>query len=115
MNKVFLLGRLGKDPEVKKIGADLSVCNFTVATTEYVKDGDKRAEWHRVVCFGKNAENVGKYLKKGSQVAIEGKNQTREWEKDGEKRYSTEIIVNHIEFVGTKSASTDALVEEIDF
>jgi len=116
MNRVFLMGRLGQDPELKKTQTDLAVCTITVATTEFSKDGEKKTEWHKCVCWGKNAENVAKYLKKGSQAAIEGRIQTREWEKDGEKRYSTEIIVNHIEFVGTKeSATPEPNIEEIHF
>ena len=99
VNKVILVGTCGGDPEVRTLPNDNKVCNFTVATNEQWKDkqtGEKKekAEWHRIVVFGKLAEIAGEYVRKGSQVCIEGKLQTREWEKDGVKRYTTEILVD---------------------
>lgn len=108
MNKVFLLGRLGKDPELKRSQSGTAFCNFSIATTERKKEGDawvEYAEWHSITTFGKIAENCAQYLKKGSQVAIEGSIRTRKWEnKDGETRYSTEIVGSTVEFVANKNA-----------
>jgi single-strand DNA-binding protein len=99
VNKVILVGTCGQDPEVKYLSNGNAVTNLSLATSEQWKDkqsGEKKekTEWHRVVLFGKVAEIAGEYLRKGSQVYIEGKLQTREWEKDGIKRYSTEIVVD---------------------
>lgn len=99
INKVILVGVLGQDPEVKYLTNGNAVCNLSLATNEEWKDkqtGEKksRTEWHRVVMFGKVAEIAGEYCRKGSQVYIEGKLETREWEKDGVKRYTTEIKVD---------------------
>lgn len=99
VNKVILVGTCGQDPEVKYLSNGNAVTNLSLATSEQWKDkqsGEKKekTEWHRVVIFGKVAEIAGEYLRKGSQVYIEGKLQTREWEKDGIKRYSTEVVVD---------------------
>lgn len=99
VNKVILVGTLGQDPEVKYLTNGNAVCNLSLATSEQWKDkqtGEKKekTEWHRVVMFGKVAEIAGEYCRKGSQVYIEGKLETREWEKDGVKRYTTEIKVD---------------------
>jgi single-strand DNA-binding protein len=105
VNKVILMGRLGQDPEVRMTQTGQQVCTMSVATSEsWTKDGNKeeRTEWHRVVLWGKTAELAGKYLKKGGSVYIEGKLQTRSWQdKDGQKRYTTEIVGNTMQFVGT--------------
>lgn len=97
LNKVEIIGRLGNDPEQRALPNGDAVCNLSIATSETWKDaqGNKqeRTEWHRVTMFGKVAEIAGKYLRKGSQCYISGKLQTREWEKDGIKRYTTEIVV----------------------
>jgi single-strand DNA-binding protein len=94
LNKVMLIGRLGRDPELKYSQSGQAVCTMSVATDEsYTKDGNKveQTEWHRVVVFARQAENVANYLKKGSQAFIEGKLQTRQWQdKDGQTRYTTE-------------------------
>jgi single-strand DNA-binding protein len=105
INKVILVGNLGKDPEVRYLPSGGAVTNVTIATSEQWKDktsGEKKeaTEWHRVVFFGKLAEIAGEYLKKGSQVYVEGRLQTREWEKDGVKRYSTEIIASEMQMLG---------------
>ena len=99
VNKVILVGTCGQDPEVRYLPNGNAVTNLSLATSEQWTDkqtGQKveRTEWHRVSMFGKVAEIAGEYLRKGSQVYIEGKLQTREWEKDGIKRYTTEIIVD---------------------
>lgn len=103
VNKVILVGTCGQDPEVRYLPNGNAVTNLSVATSEAWKDkqtGQKfeKTEWHRVVLFGKVAEIAGEYLRKGSQCYIEGKLKTREWEKDGIKRYSTEV---HVDINGT--------------
>ena len=99
VNKVILVGTCGQDPEVRFMPNGNAVTNLSLATSEQWTDkqsGQKveKTEWHRVSLFGKVAEIAGEYLRKGSQVYIEGKLQTREWEKDGIKRYTTEIVVD---------------------
>jgi single-strand DNA-binding protein len=105
VNKAILLGRLGKDPELRMTSSQTAVCNFSLATTERHKEGEK-TEWHNVIAFGKTAENCGKYLVKGSQVHIEGKIQTRKWQdKEGKDRYTTEILANSVTFLSKLEAS----------
>ena len=99
VSKTILIGNLGQDPEVRFMPNGNAVCNFSLATTEKWKDKTtgqpvEKTEWHRVSIFGKLAEIAGQYLRKGSKIYIEGRNQTREWEKDGVKRYTTEVIVD---------------------
>lgn len=103
VNKVILVGTLGQDPEVRYLPNGTAVTNLSLATSEQWTDkqsGQKveRTEWHRVVMFGKVAEIAGEYARKGTQLYIEGKLQTREWEKDGIKRYTTEV---HVDMRGT--------------
>ncbi len=99
INKVILIGNLGKDPEVKYMPSGDAVANITLATSETWNDkssGEKKekTEWHRVVFFGKLAEIVGQYLKKGSKIYVEGQLQTRKWQgQDGQDRYTTEVVV----------------------
>jgi len=98
-NSVRLLGHLGDDPKVRKLDNGKSVANFSIATNEIYRDsnGEKQSEttWHRLVAWGKQAEIAEKYLKKGSEITIEGKLTNRSWEdKNGEKQYMTEIVVN---------------------
>jgi len=107
VNKVILVGRLGKDPEVKKMTNGESVANVTLATSENWKDksGEKqeKTEWHNLVFYRRLAEIAGEYLKKGSQIYIEGKLQTRKWQtKEGQDRYTTEIIVDEMQMLGNK-------------
>jgi single-strand DNA-binding protein len=107
VNRVTIIGRLGKDPEVRYTQDKKAVGNFTIATSEKWtgKDGKKneKTEWHRVVVWDKQAELCAEYLSKGRQVAIEGKLQTREWtNKEGVKQYTTEIVASHVEFLGSK-------------
>lgn len=104
LNKVMLIGRLGQDPETKSVG-ETQVCKFSVATSESWTDrnGDKKenTEWHRITAWGKLAEICGKYLQKGRQVYIEGKIKTTQYEKNGEKRYGTEIVAGTVQFLGS--------------
>lgn len=106
LNKVFLLGRLGRDPETRHTRAGKAVCNFSLATDERVPDGSggwtERPEWHNCVAWDKTAEVVAKYLRKGSPCLVEGRLQTREYEKDGIKRKATEIVVFNVQFLGSK-------------
>jgi len=112
VNKATLIGRLGKDPDVKYTPDGSMVTNFNLATDEQWKDknGEKvqKTEWHRIVTFGKLAEICGNYLKKGSLVFIEGKIQTRSWEdKDGVKKYTTEIVANNMKMLDGKKDVKD--------
>ena len=111
INKAILVGHLGKDPDVRYTASGSAMANITVATTESWKDkqsGEKqeRTEWHRVVFFGRLAEIVAEYLKKGAQVYIEGRIQTRKWQdKDGNDRYTTEIVANDMQMLGSRSGA----------
>ncbi len=105
VNKVILIGNLGRDPETRYMPSGDAICNITLATTDSWKDksGEKqeRTEWHRVAFFGKLAEIAGEYLKKGSQVYVEGRLQTRKWQdKDGQDRYTTEIVADKMQMLG---------------
>lgn len=108
VNKVFLIGRLGQDPEIKFTQSGTAVCNFSLATSETWKDKDsgekqEKTEWHRIVAWRRLAEICGEYLHKGSQVWIEGKLQTRSWEdQDGNKRWTTEIVASQMQMLGGK-------------
>jgi single-strand DNA-binding protein len=107
LNKVMLIGNLGADPEMRYTQSNQAVCNFRIATTDVWNDknGQKqeRTEWHRIVVWGRPAEACGNYLKKGRPVFIEGRIQTREWEdKDGNKRYTTEIVADRVQFLGSR-------------
>lgn len=112
VNKVIIIGRLGKDPEVRYMPDGTAVANFSVATSEEWKDkttGEKKekTEWHRIVAFRRLGEICGEYLSKGRQVYIEGRIQTREWQdKDGNKRWTTEIIANQMQMLGSREAGT---------
>jgi single-strand DNA-binding protein len=96
VNKAIIIGNLGADPDVRTTGSGTKVATLSIATSETFNDRDgnrqERTEWHRVVCWDKLAELAERYLAKGRKVYVEGKLQTREWEKDGVKRYSTEIV-----------------------
>jgi single-strand DNA-binding protein len=108
VNKVILIGNLGKDPETRYLPSGDAVTNITVATTESWKDkksGDKQehTEWHRISFFGRQAEVAGEYLKKGSPVYIEGRIRTRKWQdKEGQDRYSTEIVADRMQLLGSR-------------
>ena len=106
VNKVILIGNLGKDPEVKYTPSGMAVANFTLATNERYKDKEgnwqDKTEWHNLVAFQRTAEIVGEYLKKGRSVYVEGKLQTRSWDdkESGQKKYRTEILVNDVVLLG---------------
>jgi single-strand DNA-binding protein len=108
MNKVLLLGHLGADPEVKMIPSGQAVCHFRIATTETYFDKDKnkkeRTEWHRITVWGRRGESLAKILTKGTQVLVEGRLETTSYEKNGEKRYSTNVIANDVFLGGGKRA-----------
>lgn len=112
VNKVILIGNLGKDPEVRYSPNGGAVANITLATSESWKDkntGEQvdKTEWHRVVFFRRLAEIAGEYLKKGSKVYIEGKLQTRKWQdKDGNDRYTTEIVANEMQMLDSRSGGS---------
>ena len=108
INKVILVGNLGKDPEVRYLEGGTAVANFTIATSEIFKDrtsGERKTntEWHNIVVWRGLAEIAEKYLKKGSQIYLEGKLRTRQWQdKDGNTRYSTEIVADNLQMLGKK-------------
>jgi single-strand DNA-binding protein len=108
LNKVMLIGNLGKDPVVKPVG-DTKVCNFSLATSESYKDkqGNKidKTEWHNIVIWGNLADVCGKYLKKGSKVYLEGKIATRSYEQDGVTKYTTEVICDSMKMLDGKNDS----------
>ena len=112
VNKVILVGNTGRDPEVRYMPNGEAVANFSIATTENWKDKagvkQEKTEWHNIVMYRKLAEIAGEYLKKGKPVYIEGKLQTRKWEKDGVTRYSTEIIADSMQLLGNKDNSNSS-------
>jgi single-strand DNA-binding protein len=108
VNKVILVGRLGRDPETRYTGSGQAVANFSLATDETYKDKSgerqKRTEWHKIVVWGKQAEIAQQYLKKGSLVFVEGRIQSREWQdKEGQKRTSFEIVANNFRMLGGRA------------
>lgn len=114
VNKVILVGHVGKDPDIRYIEKNVAVANFTLATTERgytLQNGTQvpdRTEWHNIVAWRGLATTAEKFIRKGSQLYIEGKIQTRNWEKDGIKRYTTEIIADSIQLLGAKREGADA-------
>lgn len=117
INKVIIVGRLGKDPESKAVGQGSTVTHLNIATSEAWtgKDGQKqeRTEWHRVVVWGKLAEICAKHLSKGRQVYVEGRLQTRSWEdQQGQKRFTTEIVANTVQFLGAAGEKSSGSNQE---
>lgn len=113
VNKAILIGNLGRDPEIRYTASGTAVANFTIATSERWKDKEtgedkEQTEWHRIVAWRRLAEICGEYLTKGRQVYIEGRLQTRSWEKDGVTRYTTEIVANDMMMLGGRDAGTDS-------
>jgi single-strand DNA-binding protein len=107
VNKVIIVGNLGRDPETRYMPDGGAITNISVATTDKWKDKNgemqEKTEWHRVAFFGKLAEIAGEYLKKGSQVYVEGRLQTRKWQdKDGQDKYTTEIVANQMQMLGSR-------------
>ena len=118
VNKVILVGSLGKDPEIKYMPNGEAVANFSMATSENWKNKEgvkqEKTEWHNIVAYRKLAEIIGEYLIKGAPVYIEGKLQTRSWEKDGVKRYSTEIIADSMQMLGGKKDNSTTSAQRQD-
>lgn len=118
LNKVILIGNLGADPEVRFMPSGGSVANISLATTRRWKDkqtGERKeaTEWHRVIFFNRLAEIAGEYLKKGSQIYVEGRLQTRKWQgQDGQDRYTTEILAEEMHMLGSRSGGTGQFVAE---
>ena len=112
INKVILIGNLGNDPDIRYTASGAAVANISLATAESWRDKEsgeqqERTEWHRVVFFGRLAEIVGEYLRKGSQVYVEGRLQTRKWQdKEGNDRYTTEIVANEMQMLGSRSGGS---------
>jgi single-strand DNA-binding protein len=112
INKVILIGNLGKDPEVRYSPSGAAVTNITMATSESWRDKQtgeqqERTEWHRIVFFGKLAEIAGEYLRKGSKCYVEGRLQTRKWQgQDGQDRYTTEIVANEMQMLDSRGGGT---------
>ena len=110
VNKVFLLGNVGKDPEIRTTAGGMTVASFSLATAERAKDQQgnwaDKTEWHNLVCFQRTAEVVRDYVKKGTQIFVEGKIQTRSWDdkESGQKKYKTEILVNELSLLGGRGA-----------
>ena len=110
VNKVFLLGNVGKDPEIRTTAGGMTVASFSLATAERAKDQQgnwaDKTEWHNLVCFQRTAEIVRDYVKKGTQIFVEGKIQTRSWDdkESGQKKYKTEILVNELSLLGGRGA-----------
>lgn len=109
VNKVILIGYVGKDPEMRATQSGTAVVNFSMATTERGANNEKRTEWHNIVAWQKTAEVVNQYVKKGDPLYVEGRLQTRTWEdKDGNKRQRTEIVAFNVQFLTTKEARSGA-------
>ena len=114
VNKVFLLGNVGKDPEIRSTAGGMTVASFSLATADRQKDAQgnwaDKTEWHNIVCFQRTAEVVRDYVKKGSQLLVEGKIQTRSWDDktSGEKKYKTEILCNELTLLGGKPGGEGA-------
>ena len=107
VNKVILVGRLGRDPELRTTNGGLSIASLRLATTERAKDKDgnwgEHCEWHAVTAFGKTADSAARFLTKGRQVYVEGRLRTRKWQdKDGRDRWTTEVIADTLQFLGSK-------------
>ncbi len=116
LNRVFLIGNLGADPEVRYTQSQLPICSMRIATNERRQNdaGEwvDQTEWHRVTAFGKTAENCGQYLKKGRQVFVEGRIQTKKYQdKDGQDKYSTEIVASGVRFIGGRGGEGGIEVE----
>ncbi len=120
LNKVILIGNLGRDPETRYMPSGDAICNITIATTETWKDkasGERReaTEWHRIVFFGRLAEIAAQYLRKGSQIYVEGRLQTRKWQdQNGQDRYTTEIRGDEMKMLGSRQGGGDAPMDRYD-
>ena len=117
VNKVILVGNLGRDPETRNTTGGEAVTNIRLATTDTWKDkaGEKqeRTEWHSIVFFGRQAEIAGEYLKKGRQIYVEGRLQTRKWQdKEGQDRYTTEIVADRMQMLGSREGGSASMASE---
>ena len=119
LNKALIAGRLTRDPELKALPSGKNICNFSLATSSTYKDRDGKAvestEYHNIVVFGPSAENSAKYLLKGQIALVEGRLQTRSWEKDGQKQYRTEILADRVLFGPKSSGEKTAAVTVPDY
>jgi len=102
INKTILVGAVGQEPEVRYTQNEMAIANFSLATSKKGKDGSSVTQWHNLVAFGKTAELVQQYVHKGSKLYIEGELQYQEYEKDGEKRFATKIIIHDMSFLGDR-------------
>ncbi|HET6147207.1 MAG TPA: single-stranded DNA-binding protein [Polyangia bacterium] len=112
VNKVILIGNLGADPELKYTPSSRALCNLRIATTEVYKDKggqrQEKTEWHRVTVWGDQAENCSKYLSKGRSVYVEGRLQTRSYDKEGQKHYATDVVADRVVFLGSGGGGASA-------
>ena len=112
LNKVMLIGNLGRDPEVRSTPSGQNVASFSLATNRKWKDRDgnrqEQTEWHNIVCWGRQAEVAGQYLTKGKQIYVEGRLQTRSWDdkQSGEKKYKTEVVCDNFQMLGSRGEAT---------
>lgn len=111
INKAILFGNITRDPELRALPSGMNVCNFSIATNRVYKDRDgkkqEQTDFHNIVVFGRQADTVSQYLKKGSSVYVEGRMQTRSWEQNGEKKYRTEVVADSVQF-GPRSSGSGA-------
>jgi single-strand DNA-binding protein len=120
MNKVLLVGRVGRDPDIRSTSTGKTLANFSLATDRFT-NGARQTEWHKCVAFDKQAETIEKYAPKGKELAIEGRLQTRDYiDKSGDKKYVTEVVVERVQLIGAKVATNgagdeDENVEDISF
>jgi single-strand DNA-binding protein len=116
VNKVILVGNLGADPELKHTPSNKAVCNLRIATTETYKDKSgqrqEKTEWHRITVWGDTAENCAKYLARGRSVYVEGRLETRSYDKDGQKHYATDVVAERVVFLGGAGGKQDGAAEE---
>lgn len=116
LNKAVLVGNLTKDPELKSLESGMKVANFGIATNRTWKDKDgnkkEKADFHNIVAFGKTAEVIAQYIKKGNQILVEGRIETRTWEKDGKTNYKTEIMLENFQFGNNKKSETSTTEPE---
>jgi single-strand DNA-binding protein len=117
VNKVMLIGRLGRDPEMRYTASGTAVVNFSMATNHFTKDQDgnnsDQTEWHNIVAFGRTAEVAGEYLTKGRLVYIEGRLQTRSWDdQNGQKKYKTEVVCSNLQLLGSKGEGGQTVEDE---
>lgn len=116
LNKVLIYGNLTRDPELRALPSGQNVCSFSVATNRVYTDRDKKkqeqVDFHNIVVFGRTADNVAQYMRKGSAIFVEGRLQTRSWEKDGEKKYRTEVIAESVQFGPRKQGDSSHATKE---